>query len=162
MWVKISLRLRGVGCLCNRRETGFSHCYNDGNPPHMAAGGPHVAPARMIRMDRLWGNPYAALPCAAGARVGAVELWDCPHPVVWAPDSVGVNATIHRLQLLLGHGRIILPCPGGCPYAWSQPCAVQRATASGALHTSPSVGRSPADQEMGRFRTRTHCSGYLT
>src|SRR2546428_8385415 len=53
----------------------------------MKAGGRHVSPAWIIRMDRSRVNPHAAPQCAPGARVGAVELRDCAHPVVWAPHS---------------------------------------------------------------------------
>src|SRR5574342_7869 len=53
----------------------------------MEAGGSHVSPSRIIRMDRSCVNPHAAPQCPPSARVGSVELWDCPHSFVWAPDG---------------------------------------------------------------------------
>src|SRR2546423_11725228 len=78
--------LLGVGFLQMHSETGSSHCYHEDTQPLMEAGGHHVSPARIIRMDRPCVNPHAAPQRAPGARVGAVELWDCAHPLVWAAD----------------------------------------------------------------------------
>src|SRR5439155_10596214 len=61
--------------------------YHEGSHPLMYTGGNHVSPARIIRMDRSCVNPHAAPQCAPSTRAGAVELWDCPHPVVWTPDG---------------------------------------------------------------------------
>src|SRR6266446_4281712 len=53
----------------------------------MEAGGCHVSPTRIIRMDRTRVNPHATPQCPPGTCVGAVELWDCTHPLVRAPDG---------------------------------------------------------------------------
>src|SRR6267143_641753 len=69
----------------------------------MKAGGRHVSPAWIIRMDRSRVNPHAAPQCAPGARVGAVELRDCAHPVVWAPHSRDLSGPADGAKG--GHGR---------------------------------------------------------
>src|SRR5215217_6252961 len=69
----------------------------------MKAGGRHVSPAWIIRMDRARVNPHAAPQCAPGACVGAVELRDCAHPVVWAPNGRDLSGLADRAKG--GHGR---------------------------------------------------------
>src|SRR5919204_5902814 len=78
-----------------------------GTQPLMYAGGSHVSPRGIIKLDRDGVNPHAPPQSATGARACPVELWHRHDPIVWTPHrshlsraAVGAEGRDRRTALL--------------------------------------------------------------
>src|SRR5262249_7426274 len=61
------------------------------SPPLMYAGGSHVSPRGIIKLDRDGVNAYATPESAPGTGAGPVELRDCHDAVMWRPHRGDVS-----------------------------------------------------------------------
>src|SRR5262249_15664103 len=59
--------------------------------PFMHAGGNHVSPGRIIKLDRDGVNTDATPQSAPSTGAGPVELRHCHDPVVWTPHGCYVS-----------------------------------------------------------------------
>ena len=63
------------------------------SPPLMCAGGNHVSPRGIIKLDCDGVNAYATLESAPSTGAGLVELRDCHDAIVWTPHRCHVSGS---------------------------------------------------------------------